>query len=99
MTGQPQHRGEPPRGGAFYVDDGIDELLQRTGDIAEGHRVESWALVVSTVGHRPDGAEVRRTQRYASPGATRGESEQLLSKGAAMVRTTQPHPGPFSFGC
>lgn len=72
------------------MDDGIDELLQRTGDIAEGHHVEGWALVVSTVGHRPDGTEVRRTYRYAPSDATRGESEQLLNKAAAMVRAVQP---------
>lgn len=80
------------------MDDSIDELLQRTGDIAEGHRVESWALVVSTVGHRPDGTEVRHTHRYAAPGATRGESERLLSKGAAMARTTPARPGGISRG-
>jgi hypothetical protein len=96
MTGQPQQRGEPAREHAFDVDDGIAELLHQAGDIEDGHCLEGWALVMSTVGHRPDGTEVRRTYRYAPAGTTRGESEHLLSKGAAMVRTTQPHPGNFT---
>lgn len=92
------HRGDTPRGQAFTVDDDIDELLQRTGDITEGHCVESWALVVSTVGHRPDGTEVRHTHRYAPSTATRGESERLLTKGAEMARTAAAHPNGISFG-
>ena len=94
MSGQPQDLGEPPERRCNVdgcMDDCMDELLERTGDIADGHRVEGWALVVSTVGHRDDGSEIRRTVRYAPTTATRGESEHLLSKGAAMVRAAQTH--------
>lgn len=94
MTAQPQRR-EPPQGQAFCVDDSIDELLQRTGDIADGHCVESWALVVSTIGHRADGTEVRHTHRYAPSDATRGESERLLAKGAFMASAARAHPNGF----